>query len=435
MGLLDRLKAAAMAKPQSAVLPGSTGISREFAVVDVETTGLDPRIHRIIEVGVVVTDARGNVRDEFCTLVQPEGELVEDTRARHVHLIATDWLKAAPPTSAVLVEVAHRLNGRVVVAHNAMFDTEFLQQEFKRCLGYTDDDLGDWTTLCTVDLCRAVDIPRKLDRACFELGVRYEKHSALGDCHATARLLHCFMSKIDPQTFAMAGVTRFRRMPDWKPATRVDRSQASKLTNARPVLEELINALPPHDGTTDGDPAGSDAYLVALQDAIADGYISPQEVNSLKSSATRLGLTSDEVRDLHQELILGLVDTALEDRRVSKAERAEIEKVAAWLNVDVSDWDAMVVAARARIKAVVGAFRSEMVGKTVAFSGAGIHKPNIREALAAKHHFGYETMVGRGTDLLIIGTDHTDTAQVRSARERGVPIMVETTFWRRLGEV
>jgi DNA polymerase-3 subunit epsilon len=92
------------------------------------------------------------------------------------------------------VEVAHRINGRVVVAHNAMFDTDFLQQEFKRCLQYTDDDLGDWTTLCTVNLCSAVDIPRKLDRACFALGLRYEKHSALGDCHATAQLLHALQA-------------------------------------------------------------------------------------------------------------------------------------------------------------------------------------------------------------------------------------------------
>ncbi len=238
---------------------------------------------------MVITDARGNVRDEFCTLVQPEGVTADEARAKRVHLIDANWLKAAPPTSAVLVELAHRLNGRVVVAHNAMFDTEFLQQEFKRCLDYTDDDLGDWTTLCTVDLCRAVDIPRKLDRACFQLGIRYEKHSALGDCHATAQLLHNFMNKIDPRTFAAQEVTRFRRMPEWKPAPRVDRGQAATLTNARPVLEGLISALPPHDGTSDRDPAAADAYLVALQDAIANGYVSPQEVDSLMSSATRLG--------------------------------------------------------------------------------------------------------------------------------------------------
>lgn len=435
MGMLDRLKSAALTTAKASARPGSTGISQEFAIVDVETTGLDPRIHRIIEVAVVITDARGSVHDEFCTLVQPEGVNAEEARAKRVHLIEADWLKAAPPTSAVLVEVAHRLNGRVVVAHNAIFDVEFLQQEFKRSLHYTDDDLGDWRTLCTVDLCRAVDIPRKLDRACFELGIRYEKHSALGDCHATAQLLHTFMSKIDPRTFAGRGVTRFGRMPEWKPAPHVDRGRGAALTTARPVLEGLISALPPHDGTSDRDPAAADAYLVALQDAIADGYVSPEEVDSLTSSATRLGLTSDELRDLHQEVLLGLIDTALEDRKISKAEREEIEKVAAWLSVDVSDWDAMVKAARTRLKADVDAFRNEIAGTTVAFSGTGIHKSTIREALAAKYQFRYATTVGRTTDLLVIGTDQTDTAQVRKAHEQAVPIMVEATFWRRLGEV
>jgi hypothetical protein len=74
-------------------------------------------------------------------------------------------------------------------------------------------------------------------------------------------------------------------------------------------------------------------------------------------------------------------------------------------------------------------------GKAVTFAGSGIHKPNIREALAAKHNLRYSTTVGASTDLLVIGTDQTDTVQVRKANQQGVPIMVEATFWRRLGEV
>lgn len=435
MGILDRLKNAAVTKAKTTVLPGSTGVAQEFAIVDVETTGLDPRIHRIIEVGVVVTDALGNVLDEFCTLVRPEGEVEEEAAARRVHLIESNWLKAAPPTSAVLVEVGHRLHGRIVVAHNAAFDVEFLQQEFKRCLGFSDADLGDWTNLCTVDLCRAVDVPRKLERACFELGIRYEKHNALSDCHATAQLLHTFMKRIDPATFAGQPVTKFAVMPEWKPVDRVDRVRAEAATTARPVLEDLIGRLPPHDGTSDRDPAAADAYMVALEDAIADGYISAEEVNGLAAVASRHQLTADEVRDLHQEVVLGLIDTALDDRKISKAEREEIEKVATWLGVDLSDWNAVVKAARARIKAAVNDFRSEMTGKSVAFTGAGIHKANIREALAAKHGFEYASRVTADTDLLVIGTEKTETQQVAKAREQSVPVMVETTFWRRMGEV
>lgn len=433
MGLLDRLKSAAAAKPTG--MPGSTGVSHEFAFLDVETTGVDARVDRIIEVGIVITDAQGNVLEEFCTLVRPEGDFNRDKSAQRVHLIDYEWLKAAPSTSAVLVEIAHRLHGRIVVAHNAMFDCDFVQQELKRCLGYSDRDLGDWTTLCTVDLCRQVDIPRKLDRACFELGIRYEKHSALGDCHATAQLLHQFMRRIDPRTFAGLTPTTFGRLPEGPPTQPVLRSEGHAATTARPVLADLVAGLPPHDATADRDPAVTDAYLTALEDAIADGYISPDEVAALSATASRFGLSAGELQDLHQEVVLGLIDTALDDRKISPAERRDIENAAAWLGVDVSDWDAFVKAARARIKAEVDSFRAEVKGRTIAFAGTGIHKPNIREAFAAKHGFAYATQVGPATDLLVIGTDQTATEQVRRAQESGVPILVEATFWRRLGEV
>lgn len=224
-------------------------------------------------------------------------------------------------------------------------------------------------------------------------------------------------------------------MPDWKPAERVRRDRAAEVTAARPVLETLITQLPPHDGTSDRDPEATDAYLVTLQDAIADGYISPQEVATLTSVATRYGLTSDELRDLHQELVLGLIDTALDDNRINKVERDEIEQVSRWLGVDLTAWDAMVKAARARIKLAIAEFRSDLEGRCVAFSGAGIHNASIREALCAKYGITYSTRVGGETDLLVVGTEQTDTQQVERARGQGVPIMVESSFWRRLGEV
>jgi len=426
----------AVENAKTKMMPGSTGVPYEFAILDVETTGLDARVERIIEIGIVVTDASGRLIDEFCTLVQPEGDVNFSGAARKVHLIESAWLKAAPTTSMVLPEVARRINGRVIVAHNAKFDTEFLEEEFRRTYGWSYDDLGDWSTLCTVDLCRGVGLPRNLDAACHAAGIRYERHNALGDCQATSQLLHMFMRRIDPSTFANVTPTNLPSLPDLHPDYRpVLREQASEATTARPVLDQLVAMLPVHDGTADRDPEAIDAYLVALENAIADGYISAAEVTALTAAATRYGLSADEVRDLHQEVVLGLVDTALEDHRISTAERAEIEQVATWLGVDVSDWTAISKAARARIKAGIAEFRDEIAGWSVAFTGAGIHKANIREALAAKHSFGYSTRISDTTDLLVIGTDSTATQQVERAREAGIPIIVESTFWRQLGEV
>lgn len=427
MGILDRLTAGT-----SATRPQGRGLSNQIAFVDVETTGLDARVHRVIEIGIVITDAQGTTIDEWCSLVRPDGADLGAGPSR-IHLIESDWLRAAPTFAELLPQIVHRLHGRVIAAHNAQFDLEFLQEEFKRS-GYTDQHQGTWVSLCTLDLARAVDVPRRLDQACFSLGIRYEKHSALGDARASGQLLWRFMEVIDPRTFVGAGVTQFGYVPELRMVPTVQRQHAAAVTAARPVLEGLISSLPPHDATSDRNPSAAEAYLVALEDAISDGYVSADEVASLANVAARHGLSGDEVRDLHQELVLDLIDTALDDRRISRAERAEIERTAAWLNVDVSQWDSMARAARARIKAAVDDFRSEVKGKSIAFTGAGIHKPNVREALAAKHGFGYGTRVGDGVDLLIIGTELTATQQVEKARESAVPIMVESAFWQRLGE-
>ena len=42
-----------------------------FAVVDVETSGLSPRRHRVLQVAVVVVDADGRVLDTWVSLLRP----------------------------------------------------------------------------------------------------------------------------------------------------------------------------------------------------------------------------------------------------------------------------------------------------------------------------------------------------------------------------
>jgi hypothetical protein len=47
-----------------------------YAVIDVETTGLRTSWHdRIIELAVVLVDEHGRVRDEWCSLINPDRDL------------------------------------------------------------------------------------------------------------------------------------------------------------------------------------------------------------------------------------------------------------------------------------------------------------------------------------------------------------------------
>jgi DNA polymerase III subunit epsilon len=429
VGFLDRLKSrAAAVAPQS---PGSVGVGCQFAFLDVETTGLDPANDRILEVGIVVTDSRGTVLEEWSTLVNP-GRGVK-AGVTHIHGIESTWLAAAPPFPAISHEIARRVAGRVVAAHNSRFDCSFLEEEFRRA-GYADS--GDWVTICTLDLADKLNLPKRFPVLCAQLGIPHTTHDALGDARACAQVLHRFLPVIDSSTFVDIGASTMGMVPlDGPPVSCVCRDQAKTETRVRAVLGPLVDALPPYDTSDTRDPAASSAYLTSLEDAVADGYVSSGEVESLTRLARQLELTGEEVRDLHRQLVIDLIDRALDDRKMSRSEREEIERVAAWLGVDLHDWDTMVKAGRARVKAAVAEFRADVVGKSIVFAGAGVHPPNIREAFAAKYGFTYGRRVSERTDLVVIGTSDTDTAQVVKAGQLGVPVMVEVEFWRRLGEL
>src|SRR3712207_1818935 len=88
------------------------------AVVDVETTGLSPRTDRIVEIGIVLLDSRGEVESEFETLINPG----RDVGPTGIHGISASDVVDAPLFGDVAPHLRSLLAGRVVVALNALFD-------------------------------------------------------------------------------------------------------------------------------------------------------------------------------------------------------------------------------------------------------------------------------------------------------------------------
>lgn len=116
-----------------------------FAVIDVETTGLDPRVDRVVEVACLRVVA-GEIVERFASLVNPNRPI--PARASDVHGIFARDLVEAP----TLFELEPRLRAltadAVVVAHNARFDTGFLACVARR------------PVLCTMQMARRlVDAP------------------------------------------------------------------------------------------------------------------------------------------------------------------------------------------------------------------------------------------------------------------------------------
>ncbi|MBO1414630.1 3'-5' exonuclease [Streptomyces sp. FH025] len=199
------------------MLPGPTpGTSvpldgpRGFAVVDVEATGRSPWRHRVVEVAVVLLDARLRPEGEFATLLDPLGPV----GPTHVHRIHQADVEGAPRFREIAPRLLELLAGRVLVGHHVSCDHAFLGREFAR-IGVP---LPPVPLLCTMRLARA-HLPEAGSHglaACVEaagLGW-YPAHTALGDARVTAELLrHCVGAPSCPPDDWAAPLREAARVP------------------------------------------------------------------------------------------------------------------------------------------------------------------------------------------------------------------------------
>ncbi|MBI5704674.1 MAG: exonuclease domain-containing protein [Chloroflexota bacterium] len=101
-----------------------------FAFLDLETTGLSPWFgDRICEVGIVISEGK-RIKEQYQTLVNPERPL--SPGAASTNGLSERELKSAPLFEEVAPKVLGLLSDTVVVCHNAQFDIQFLDSEFKR---------------------------------------------------------------------------------------------------------------------------------------------------------------------------------------------------------------------------------------------------------------------------------------------------------------
>lgn len=112
-------------------------LTRPLAFVDVETTGLSPSADRIAEIGVVRVDG---------DRVERWGTLVASTASTRT---STGNWQTAPRFADIARHLARRLDGCLLLAHNARFDHAFLASEFERAGVYPE-----WDVVCTVMLSR-----------------------------------------------------------------------------------------------------------------------------------------------------------------------------------------------------------------------------------------------------------------------------------------
>ena len=280
-----------------------------MAVVDTETTGFS-KADRIVEIAVL-TVVDGEIVDEFDTLLQPQ----RDPGPVHIHGITPAMLQVAPRFADVAHDIAVRLDGAVLVAHNIHFDLRMLRAEFDRT-GVAEFDPGDG--ICTYRLTR-----KKLSVAAAEAGLESTSHTALDDARAAAALARIHSRK------HVAG----RPHPA---VCSVSKSPFGAVTVRRPDASPRRGSLHAMAAATawPGTPGFDEAlYLDALDRCLDDGALDASERRWLDDTATAVGLSDDRRADLHSRYFAALKVQILADDVVTPEEAELARSIAGSLNL------------------------------------------------------------------------------------------------------
>ena len=156
---------------------------QDFVCLDLETTGLNPKQDRIIEIGMVKVRS-GQIADTFSCLLDPRQEL--DQRIEEITGITSLELKNQPTQNEMLPKILEFLGEDVLLGHRVLFDYSFLKRAFtNEKISFERKGIDTlWLARKLVQDCESKSLPK----LCEHYHIEYRAHRALSDALATVRL-------------------------------------------------------------------------------------------------------------------------------------------------------------------------------------------------------------------------------------------------------
>ena len=381
------------------------GESYRFAVVDTETTGLS-RSDRIVEFACV-TIIDGEIADEYDTLLQPN----RDIGPTHIHGLSPSMLEGAPEFEAVAGDIAARLHGAILVAHNISFDLRMLNQEIQRVQAMSFDPGAG---ICTYKLTR-----QKLSVAADQAGLDQPDHSALTDARITAKLLLALTDRLS--------------IMDLAPISCQSLSDSKGVTHRRPNAPPRRGSLGMLAARTAWPSKNTEAealYLDVLDRCLDDTELTPEEQTWLSATAEDLGISEEDRQALHLRYFDRLVEQIRADGVVTTQEQDLHDKVARALMIDSDELTPD--------PPLQTSFRLEQ-GMKVVFTGKAVvegelvSKAKLEES-ARQAGLQPVKSVSRKCDLVVAADTNSRSGKARRARELNIPIIDVLEFKDRITE-
>jgi DNA polymerase-3 subunit epsilon len=296
----------------------------EFAIVDLETSGLEPNNSRVIEIAILLVNSSGEIEEEYATLINPGNGQVGPT---FIHHITEEAVLSAPTFKEVTGDILKRFENRIIVAHHAAFEDKFLAAEFKRA-GIVVPPLPAIDTLLLSR--QVVELPNyKMQTVLQHYGIEeIDLHTALGDVRALNKILPILINQASTILFPTVHSDLPKIEPSGKQKTRVTNLKKGE----KGWIHSLLEKLPENrsDITSDTEVV----YLELLGQVLADGKIIGDEAKALSKLAGEAGLGRNQLDALHRAFVKQLRAQAAADGVVDPTELKQIENAIKNLSLD-----------------------------------------------------------------------------------------------------
>ena len=180
------------------------------AVVDVETTGLDTRKCRVVQLAIIHANlGMNNAEVVYNEVINPCCDIPLQTSK--IHGIFDDMVEGKPEFSDQIDRIKGLLSNRIIAAYNLSYDYAVLKAEFSRL----DEEWLPWFGICAKILAVYVDSKKqgkgyhRLVEVARRRGLTFKAHDACEDAMVTAKLLDGLLGEVSQKHGKFKSVREF----------------------------------------------------------------------------------------------------------------------------------------------------------------------------------------------------------------------------------
>lgn len=155
----------------------------DYICLDLETTGLNPKTDKIIEIGAVKV-RNGAIVDTFETFVAPERKL--EKRITELTGITDEMLENAPAKEEVIPRFLEFAGEDILLGHSVLFDYSFIKRAAVNCKLEFERQGIDTLKIARKYLSDLES--RSLGFLCSHYKIEHHAHRAMADVEATVSL-------------------------------------------------------------------------------------------------------------------------------------------------------------------------------------------------------------------------------------------------------